>query len=40
MNAGRYQTELEQAADFIATDLETYESQWIGKTVGIIDASK
>lgn len=40
MNAGRYVTTLEQNADFIASDLESYESRWSGKTVGIIDASK
>ena len=39
MNASRYTTTLEQAADFIASDLETYESRWSGVTVGIIDAS-
>jgi hypothetical protein len=40
MNAGRYETTLEQNADFIASDLESYESRWIGTTVGIIDPSK
>ena len=40
MNASRYETTLEQNADFIAEDLETYESRWSGKTVGIIDRSK
>ena len=40
MNAGRYETTLEQNAEFIAGDLETYESRWIGTTVGIIDGSK
>ena len=40
MNASRYETTLEQNADFIAEDLETYESRWSGKTVGIIDGSK
>ena len=40
MNALRYVTTLEQNADFIATDLESYDSQWSGKTVGVIDASK
>ena len=40
MNASRYETTLEQAAEFIATDLESFESQWIGTTVGIIDGSK
>ena len=40
MNASRYDTTLEQNADFIAEDLETYESQWSGKTVGVIDGSK
>jgi len=40
MNAGRYETTLEQNADFIASDLETYESRWSGTTVGVIDGSK
>ena len=40
MNVRRYQTTLEQNADFIADDLESYESQWSGTTVGIIDGSK
>ena len=40
MNAGRYQTTLEQNADFIASDLESYESRWSGTTVGIIDGLK
>lgn len=39
-NALRYETTLEQNADFIASDLEHDESQWSGMTVGIIDASK
>lgn len=40
MNASRYEATLEQSADFIASDLESYESPWSGKTVGIIDGSK
>lgn len=40
MNAPRYETSLEQNAELIASDLETYESQWSEKTVGIIDGSK
>jgi len=40
MNAGRYTTTLEQNAEFIANDLETYESQWSGMPVGVIDGSK
>lgn len=40
MNAGRYTTTLEQNAEFIASDLETYESRWSGTTVGVIDGSK
>jgi hypothetical protein len=40
MNAGRYETTLEQNADFIASDLESYESRWSETTVGIIDGSK
>jgi len=37
MNASRYATTLEQNAEFIASDLEDWESQWIGKVVGVID---
>jgi hypothetical protein len=40
MNAMRYQTTLEQSAEFIADDLESHESQWVGKRVGTIDASQ
>ncbi|KAJ4346386.1 uncharacterized protein N0V89_010315 [Didymosphaeria variabile] len=40
MNASRYDTTLEQNADFIAHDLETRDSQYIGARVGIIDASR
>ncbi|KAK4971156.1 hypothetical protein LTR66_010738 [Elasticomyces elasticus] len=40
MNAGRYETTLEQNADFVASDLESYESRWSGTTVGVIDGSK
>jgi len=40
MNAPRYETTLEQNADFIADDLESYESRWSGMTVGVIDGSK
>ncbi|KAF2489965.1 NAD(P)-binding protein [Lophium mytilinum] len=40
INAPRYTTTLEQNADFIATDLESFESRWSGTTVGIIDGSK
>ncbi|KAK5210126.1 hypothetical protein LTR47_000013 [Exophiala xenobiotica] len=40
MNAGRYTTTLEQNADFIASDLESYESRWSGTAVGVIDGSK
>jgi len=40
MNAGRYETTLEQNAEFIANDLESYESRWSGMTVGVIDGSK
>jgi len=36
----RYETTLDQNAELIASDLETYESQWSGMTVGIIDRSK
>ena len=37
INLGRYGTTLEQNAEFIANDLETYESRWSGLTVGVID---
>lgn len=40
MNASRYETTLEQNAEFIAGDLETYESPWIRMAVGVIDGSK
>lgn len=40
INAARYETTLEQNADFIAADLESYESRWSGTTVGVIDPSK
>lgn len=40
MNASRYETTLEQNAEFIASDLESFESPWIQTTVGIIDGSK
>lgn len=40
MNARRYETILEQNAEFIANDLESYESRWSGMTVGVIDGSK
>lgn len=39
MNSIRYNTTLEQNADFIAADLETRDSPYIGAPVGIIDAS-
>lgn len=40
MNARRYETTLEQNAEFIASDLESYKSRWSGMTVGVIDESK
>lgn len=40
MNASRYDTTLEQNAEFIASDLDSYESRWTGMTVGVIDGSK
>jgi len=40
MNASRYETTLEQIAEFIASDLESFDSRWIGTTVGVIDGSK
>lgn len=40
MNAQRYFTTLEQNAEFIAQDLESGESRWSCKAVGVIDAAK
>ncbi len=40
MNAGRYESTLEQNAEFIADDLETEDSRWSGTTVGVIDGSR
>lgn len=40
LNAPRYETTLEQNAEFIANDLESNESRWSRMTVGIIDGSK
>lgn len=40
MNSSRYETTLEQNAEFIAKDLEDRDSRWIGTTVGIIDETK
>ena len=41
MNAGRYETTLEQNAEFIASDLESRdESHFCGRAVGVIDGSK
>ncbi|KAI1269180.1 hypothetical protein F5Y18DRAFT_178467 [Xylariaceae sp. FL1019] len=39
-NASRYETTLEQNADFIASDLENRQSEWIRKAVGVIDPAK
>lgn len=40
MNAMRYQTTLEQNAEFIAADLELDGSQWVGMRVGTIDSTR
>ena len=41
MNASRYDLTLEEAANFIVSDLDDrHESRWIGTTVGIIHGSK
>jgi hypothetical protein len=40
MNVSRYETTLEQNAEFIADDLESYESRWSEMTVGIIDGTR
>ncbi|KAI4726091.1 NAD(P)-binding protein [Aureobasidium sp. EXF-10728] len=37
MNAPRYETTLEQNADFIASDLKDRGSRWIGVPVGVIN---
>lgn len=40
MNSSRYETTLEQNADFIARDLSDADSEWKGKAVGVISRSK
>lgn len=40
MNAGRYETTLEQNAEFLARDLEEAESLWVGTAVGVISAER
>jgi hypothetical protein len=40
MNNSRYETTLENIAEFIASDLEDPESRWVGAAVGVIDPSK
>jgi len=40
MNASRYQTTLEQNAEFIASNLENGDGEWEGQAVGVISASK
>jgi hypothetical protein len=40
MNASRYETTLEQCAEFIASDLDSYESRWVGTTVGVINGPR
>ena len=40
MNGMRYETTLEQNAEFLAEDLESVESRWTGKAVGIVDPRK
>ena len=39
-NGARYNTTLEDCADFIADDLEKGERKFIGHRVGVIDAGK
>ena len=39
-NAWRYNTTLEDCADFIAADLESGESAFVGRGVGVIDSGK
>ncbi|KAH3963997.1 hypothetical protein HBH70_230070 [Parastagonospora nodorum] len=40
INAMRYRTTLEQSAEFIAADLESHESPWVGRRVGTIKRSR
>lgn len=40
MNSSRYETTLEQNADFIASDLSNANSEWQGQAVGVISSSK
>ncbi len=35
-----YQTRYEAVADFLGEDLETEDSKWIGKKVGVKEKSK
>ncbi len=39
-NAGRYNTTLEDCADFIAADLKSGENTFVGHRVGIYDGGK
>ena len=39
-NAMRYTISLEDAADFIATDVEKEDTRFVGHRVGVIDAGK
>ncbi len=39
-NAGRYNTTLEDCADFIAADLKSGEKSFVGHRVGVYDAGK
>lgn len=39
-NAGRYNTTLEDCADFIAADLKSGENTYVGHRVGVYDAGK
>jgi len=39
MNVSRYETTLEDNAEFIAQDLENSKSPWIGKSVGVISVT-
>ena len=40
MDASRYETALEQNAEFIASGLQSYESRCSGMTVGFLDGAK
>lgn len=40
INSSRYETTLEQNAEFIASDLSNADSEWKGQAVGVISSSR